>query len=54
MLYSALYRAQIAEVVLVEGAPAEAPVQHAGTVAVALAAVAPGATLTVLHWRLSS
>ena len=41
---------QIREVVLVEGAPEEAPVQHAATLRTLLAAVAPSATLTVLHW----
>ena len=42
---------QIADVILVEGAACDAPVQHARTVRMLLEAVAPSATLTVVHWR---
>lgn len=45
------WSAQISEVVLVEGVPGEAPVQHAATLRLLLDAVAPAASLTVLHWR---
>ena len=42
---------QISEVVLVEGSPSDAAVQHAGAVRMLLAAVAPEVVLRVVHWR---